>query len=208
MGLAERYCDGIRDELEFYAAWLPDTIMRLGDYGKVDDGVFQRAGNIRELGVAFPSILGEPGGDHEYQSDGTTVTNINAGTQGLVNAGMKFTFTSKHSTYFLASDCERSSMSDIPSVVQQIIQKFRERSFDLEDYHLVVNVLKANSFSLITSTNKNAEFLIEAKNTQVPNLDLKIPNFSFETRRVKNVGYKFIAKPGLTPLIGLVKLDD
>ena len=51
---AELYGRGIRDKLKnYFAAWLPNVKMRLGDFGTLDGDLFTRIGTLSDLGISF-----------------------------------------------------------------------------------------------------------------------------------------------------------
>ena len=72
--------------------------------------------------------------------------------------------------------------------------------------HLVNEVLTAESSTVIISLDKNAELVIEAKDNIIPNLDLKIPNVTFDIKKNSKMGHSTIAKQGLTPLFRSLKI--
>ncbi len=72
MGMANKYCDLINDNFggTYYPTWLPSVNMLLGDYGILDDDVFTKQGNIRDLGIHFQADLGSPIEDFEFKIAG------------------------------------------------------------------------------------------------------------------------------------------
>lgn len=73
----------------------------------------------------------------------------------------------------------------------------------MKKYYVVMEVLKAGSTTILISAEKNAEFEIEAKTEQVPNIDLRNPSIGITVRKATNMGFKLTASAGLTPIIGL-----
>lgn len=208
MGLAEAYCRDIREQLEYYATWLPSVHVRLGDYGILDDGIFTKQGNIREFAVKFKAELGNPISEPlEYKSEGTSVSDIGAGIGGLINVGLKFNFAKKFGIYFLAAECEQSLMLGQIEVLQRLTEVFKAKKIR-GDFFVATEVIKAGAFTLIASKGTNSEFVIEAKNNKLPNVDLTIPNFGFDTKKSSNVGFNIVAKSELTPLFQLKEIDN
>ena len=60
MGTPQKFNDIIHEHLHAHAAWLPITnTYRLGDYGLIADGVFNKIGNIKDdFGVMFEEGAG------------------------------------------------------------------------------------------------------------------------------------------------------
>jgi hypothetical protein len=205
MGMASNYCQLIHKNFgaNHYPTWLPSVNMLLGDYGILDDGIFTKQGNIRDYGINFQADLGVPIQDFEYKSKGTSSADINAGAGGFINVGLAFKFTKQFDTYFLAADCQQSVMLNQPAVINQVKQEFKKNG--MKNYYIVAEVLKAGATTILIASDKNAEFAVEAKASQVPKIDLKDPSISLSIKKATNMGFKLTAANGLTPLVALSK---
>src|SRR4051794_3696474 len=103
MRLAKQFNDVIEKQLNIFAAWLPvSNTFQLGDYGIMDDGVFAKMGNIRELGVDFRIGKGQDT-RVDFTSSSTKVFNFAAGAEvdvipeGAINAKVTFDFQDEKS---------------------------------------------------------------------------------------------------------------
>jgi len=206
MGLAEKYCKDTFENVNYHATWLPNVPMKLGDFGRFDDNIFHKFGNIRDFGVQFSAELGVGEVNQEWTSTGTSVTHFGIGLGGFINAGIQFTFGNKYGFYLLAANCQLSLMNDLASVQNTVTELFKEKGF--EDMHLVNEVLTAESSNVVIALEKNAEFAIEAKENAIPQLDLKIPNVAFNVKKNSKMGHTTIAKKGLTPLFRTLEIDS
>jgi hypothetical protein len=205
MSLAGKYCDLVRKNFKtYYATWLPVVSMKLGDYGIMDDNVFTKQGNIRDYNVSFSADLGGQVPDFEFTSTGTTSVNIAAGTSGFVNAGLKFTFASQFDAYFLAADCQMSTMQAQNEVLVTLAPIFKAKK--MKNYFIVTAVLNSKITTVLLSSDKNAEFSLEAKSPSIPQIDLKDPSVSADIKTASKMGIKIQPSPGLTPVIALAKV--
>jgi hypothetical protein len=203
MGLADRYCENIHNNIEpYYATWLPSLPIKLGDYGRMDGKIFIRQGNIKtDFGVEFSGETDTDAGDYEYKSQGANVIRLDAGAGGAVKAGLKFTFSSKYEVFFLAANCLADLMNNQISVIEQLQSVFGSKK--MKGYRIVTQTIKAGTSTVAVSSNKQSELVIEASSDEIKEIDLKNPKINFSVKTEKNIGFKVIAKDGLIPLLGL-----
>jgi len=202
-GMANKYCDLINDNFGgvYYPTWLPSVNMLLGDYGILDDDVFTKQGNIRDFGIKFKAELGSKFPDFEYKSQGVSSMDIGAGVGGFVNVGLQFKFAKKFDTFFIAAGCQQSLMLGQPVVMNKARTAFQQNG--MNNYYIVVELMKADATTILIASDKNAEFAVEAKSEVVPMIDLKNPSLALSQKKATNMGFKMAAAPGLTPLIAL-----
>ncbi len=204
MGLAGSYCKDTFKNIKYRATWLPNLPIKLGDFGRFDDNVFQKFGNIRDHGIQFTAELGVPTDNQEWQSAGANVSHFEIGMGGFINAGVQFTFGKKYDFYLLAANCQLSVMNSLAEVQATVKEMFRQKKF--KDMHFVTEVLTAESSNVVISLDKNAELAIEAKDNTLSKLDLKVPNAAFDIKKNSKIGHTTIASQGLTPLFQTVKV--
>jgi hypothetical protein len=202
-GMANKYCDLINDNFGgvYYPTWLPSVSMLLGDYGILDDDVFTKQGNIRDFGIKFKAELGSKFPDFEYKSQGVSSLDVSAGFEDFVNVGLKFKFTRKFDTFFVAAGCQQSLMLGQPMVMNKARAAFATNG--MKNYYIVVEVMKADATTILIASDKNAEYAVEAKSPDIPKIDLKNPSLAISQKKATNMGFKMAAAPGLTPLVAL-----
>ena len=197
-GIASWYADSINDELRYYPTWQPNVTIKLGDYGDIKDDLFQKLGNIRNLGVEFTAILGQTADDMEYTSNGTSILAINAGTQGFINAGLKYVSTKERGLHFSSKRCYLNQVEEVGDLLDKARAKFQELGKDID--YIVIEVLHAETTAVILSNKKNAEFSIEAALPTASFYDFHDISGSFSIKSNKNIGYKMVDGKALTPL--------
>jgi hypothetical protein len=72
------YIRGIHDKFNFYAAWPPTQLRKLGDVGRLVDGQFERVTTLARLGIKFEERVGPPGNDLSHTSGSSVAVHIKA----------------------------------------------------------------------------------------------------------------------------------
>lgn len=203
MGLADKYCENIHNNIKpYYATWLPSIPIKVGDYGRMDGKIFIRQGNIKtDFDINFTIEADQQADDNEYKSNGTNEVKVGAGVDGLVKAVLKINFTNASEVYFVAANCLADSMNNVPGVLEQLKPKFKEKN--MKNYRIVTQVIKAGVTTIAVSSNKNSELVIEASSSAVPTVDIKDPQANVGVKSEKTIGFKVVAKGGLNPLVQL-----
>ncbi len=212
MGLAEIYCNEIHDNLRpLYGNWHPGTPVGLGDYGELRNGVFVRLGNIRDLRVAF-SVRDDPTQDQiTFSSQGKTEVTLAAagavatGMPVTVKASIDIAFGSEKAVFFNASKCKYITITDLVALGKEIMRLFESDSWD-RSWSIVTQVVEAASTTVVVSGSSSASVRLEALG-DVPNINLADASVKLGVATSKNVGLTIAAQDGLSPLIGLSKIQ-
>jgi hypothetical protein len=165
MGTAARFNDILKNEINVFAAWLPVTnTFRLGDYGRMTDGVFTKVGNIQDdHGVIFNSA---PGGEIklDFTSKGTTMhrfkggAEVNAFPAEPIEAKLAIEFGSE-SAFLLKANLGINEMQSIQAVANKLA-KISEWS---NSYRVVSAVYSSKNCAIISSKASNAKIEISGK---------------------------------------------
>jgi hypothetical protein len=137
MGLAEEYNQALHRHANFYAAWFPVVApFRVGDYGLVRDGVFEKIGHLDEFGVSFQT---EPGSTAslDFMSEGTRAIAFAGGGEVPVaalatmdvEAKLTFSFERENSFVVKAGQIQMTRMSNIRQVADALAALRRQKRF-------------------------------------------------------------------------------
>jgi hypothetical protein len=204
----EQYARELHDELHFWVAWLPGTLVKPGDCGTVDNYVFNRRSSLESFGISLE--LGENGtaGNLTHQSKkGVSLTFQAAGEnqaipglpQGQVGAGIEF--SRENAIVFAARDCVEVEVADLDRLGRDLMQAHRERGFPAE-YVVVTTVVKAAAATVLVSRTKKASATLRAA-AAVPLgglADLAAANAGLALARSENLATQYVAESALTPL--------
>jgi len=133
--------------MNYHATWLPNLPMKLGDFGRFDDNIFHKFGNIRDFNFQFSAELGVSAANQELTSSGTR--SLWNRCQWLCKRGPSIYFGKKYGFYILAANCQVSLMNDLATVQANVVTLFKAKGF--KDMHLVNEVLAAESSTVVVS---------------------------------------------------------
>ena len=130
--LSRLYCTEIKEGLKYFAAWLPNSIFKLGDFGIFEGDCFTRLGNIADggdLNLRFTPGDKSPLADFTYTSKGVKTNTFDLSAdllgQGL-KAGLKIEFSSDNSCFLSLAQCTSQSIANLNAVAMDILS-LRER---------------------------------------------------------------------------------
>lgn len=209
MGLAAQFETIVERQLNVHAAWLPVTNpYRLGDYGLMSDGVFQKLGNIKDdFGVSTTEINGEEA-SLNFVSENTIVVDASTGAEITLNpeaelkANITFKFQNDKSFLVKAPVITVSVIENVNQVAQQLKKADGWRN----KYKVVFQVYVAEN-PLIISTNEGGTEVTVGGEGSAPkqfNVGKASANFSLKTTRA--LGLEITGKTGVVAL-GLFKLN-
>jgi hypothetical protein len=85
---ATTYVRGIHDKFDFYAAWPPNQLRRLGDIGRLAGGQFERLTSLADLKIAFAERVGPAGNDLSHTSGSSVTVQMKAKGETLPGASI------------------------------------------------------------------------------------------------------------------------
>lgn len=211
--IVEIYTGAVRANLKpLFANWEPGKPVELGDYGILSGDAFIHIGNIKDLGMPF-SVRDDASTDRKYfSSAGSTEIRLNAkGTanlSGLLNAKatLEIHFGSSKGVFFNAAECRFSMIQDKAGVGREIMRRYKSGDWD-RGWAVVTDLVRAGATTIAVSGADQASVVFEAKG-DVEKINLADASVGLNVAAQKNVGYVVDAQSGLTPLIGLSKIQS
>lgn len=208
MGTASRFNDILKEEINAYAAWLPvANIFRLGDYGRMNDGVFTRIGNIQEdHGVTFRSA---PGGGEvklDFTSKGTTINRFTAGAtvnafpDEPVEGKLTIEFGSENA-FLLKANLRITAMESIQMVANKLatIPEWKNA------YRVIFATYASTKCALISSKTSSAKIEISGKAAALKRFELGEVSADISSTNKSEIGLDIVGEGGVVAL-GLFKL--
>lgn len=213
VNLADFYTDRLHKHFKtLYAVWPPGKPVHLGEVGVLKDGIFVPKGSLQHYGIGFNVKADTQAAHYEFtSSDSTEVTTHIAGSGPaggpvLVNGGLEVNFSNEKSVFFNAAGCLHHVIEDQISLGEDIMKRYEERSWD-DALAVVTEVIAAGATTIVAAGGSDASVVFEAT-AKVPTIDLSDASLKFNVRRQKNVGLKVVSEQGLTPLIGISKVQS
>ncbi|MCW5966431.1 MAG: lipase family protein [Bryobacterales bacterium] len=211
MSLASSYCKQIKEQLRVHANFPLGSKRELGDYGVIQDHVFRRLGNIRQLGISFETQQSGAESAYQFESRGGVDVNLIAkgdlqpGGIPAVKAGLGIRFSRENAVFFAAAGCTSRSIDDVKSLQPQLIA-LRNQNLWESDYYVVIEVVHARNTTAVVSAGSDSEILLEAKSAEVPAIELGDASLDLGVKRSRNMALKVVTDGEQFPLMQLARL--
>ncbi len=202
--LAAEYCEQVHRHFKVvHATFLPNAKGMLGDFGALDDDVFVRLGNIRDLGLTFDVRVGTAKSNPDFSSAGSVEFIFTAGgTVAGVVASLEINFSSKHAVVFNAAECTLDEIENKVALGDAILELVKQKKWP-KGQVVVTSLVMAKSTTAIVSSSSSASITLEASSPDVANIDLTDANLKLVVKRQKDLALKLVTENDCTPLIGL-----
>ncbi len=208
MGIAKQFNKIIETHLKAHAAWLPITnTYRLGDYGLIAEGVFQKLGNIKDdFNVSFTTGNG-PNASLKFVSDRTTVVNASANAEAMVNpqigikAGVTYKFQEDKSFLIEAPVIRVSTIENVNQVANQLsaINAWKDK------YKVVWQRYEAQDAVVLSTIEGGTEVTVNGTANTPEHFNIGNVTAKVEVETNKALGLDIRGKTGVIAL-GLFKL--
>jgi hypothetical protein len=208
---AEKYCETLKDEFEnLYAAWPPNSSLKLGDYGTVSDSIFERKGNIDKMVSKWKVRQGK--GKATYSLTTAAGTKMRLLGKGEVTpagvpvakASAEISFSSGNSVFFNAAGCVVDEIEDQTQLGRELMSLFEMKQWEAE-WHVVTRLVSAASTTIAVSKSAGAGLKLEAKGDE-PQLDLADATLKLQATSRNSIENLIVTEGGLTPLMGLSRV--
>lgn len=209
MAIASDFEDIIHDHLKVHAAWLPVTNpYRLGDYGLISGGVFQKIGNIKDdFSLSFTESSGQDA-TLNFVSDSTLIVDASTGAQvnlnptGTIQANVTFKFQNEKSFLINAPVINVSIIENVNQVFNQLKQLGQWR----RKYAVVFQVYVAQNPLILSTLDGGTEVTIGGSGDALQQFNIGNATANFSLKTTKALGLEVTGKTGPIAL-GLFKLN-
>lgn len=208
MGLNTQYAKELHDQFGYLATWLPSSNLKLGDFGTIEDGIFQRAGNLKDLGIGFTTETHPDAGDVEYASADAVSQQfksagnapLTGGVGGNVDASVGISFKRANAVLLQASKCNSSMISNIAQVSDSVLSRYREGEWPT-DRVVITDLISADTLTVLISSGANAEIDLSVKgNIGSGAAKLASANASYTVNKSSSIGTRIVGQRGASPL--------
>jgi hypothetical protein len=209
MAIDQEYASQIRKEIGIFAAWLPNALIEIGQYGQLQGALFQPQRQLKGL-YAKPNPA-KATYDFTIHADRAINTDAKALVQAGVTSGnalLEVSFQKEAAVTFSAPDCEIKRVDDLRALGEKLIAMKEAGSFQKDDC-IVVEVVTAPKATIIASLKSGAEvkFEVGAKTPISAQVMANLDEAS-SLKISKGVGAKVIGEGPLTPLFRLAFLKS
>lgn len=213
----ELYVDGIKKRFRnYFAAWLPDEKLKLGDVGILNGNIFIRTSNILDSSLGFQFIEREdldPSPIDVVSESGVSMVVKAAGEVSrfmpnipAADAGVAIEFASQGAFILKSPAVYQPSIENIEKLKADVLDAYLHSRWD-KNWAVVVRLVKAPKATVIVSKSSRSkiEFTAQGDFTTGP-IDLGNLNLSFAMRAQSGDLFQMIGATNLTPLFQLARL--
>lgn len=207
----EKYLKEIKEELHLNANWVPTTSINLGDYGTMENNIFNRVGNITdEFKIPIETINGTKG-DYVHTSKNKVelLNKLSASASeestGKISVDYEMKFLTSAGFLFQALDSSQSEIKNLRQVGDAILKKYKQGKWE-SNYVVVTKYIQAPKTTIMIFKDENASVIISA-NGSTNNTDLLHSNVEFGFKCENDMAFKFISEEDIKPLIGLHRIN-
>ena len=211
MALGPEYCNQIHEELRLHANFPPNRPIALGDYGLLKDGIFERLGNIGQLGIGFKPIQGMGQSTFQYKSKGnvdfslTAKGDIQPSGVPAARAGIDLKFASENGIFFVASGCRATAIDNLRAVEAALIQLLDQGQWET-GFYVVTEINQAARTTAIASADRSCEVKLEADSPALDAISLGDASLALHVKRSRNTSLEIVTESEQVPLMRLARL--
>ena len=213
---ADLYIEGIRKKLKnYYAAWLPNEKLRLGDVGVLRGKLFTRVTSLADLGITFAErpdadptpidYVSESGVSMYFKGAGEVNTNLPNVPEGKAGVGVEF---SREGAFVLkAPESYEPSIENIAQLEGQLIEAYKAGRWK-SDWAVIVRLVQTPLATIMVSNSSQSKIEFSAEGSLPPGapVDLGSAGIEFGVKVQKGDVIKFVGAKNLTPLFQLAKV--
>jgi len=204
--LVGRYSKELRGKFGLWPTWLPDAPLVVGDFGRVEKGVFLREGHIGDLGVGLQTAEPQAHSDQLFASRGVRHVLLDGGmseaTAGTARA--RIDFGRGFGVFVALRKCREERAADMITLANQMA-RCKEDGRWTDRHCLVTSVMKAQS-ALIAIDSDGGGSLELTANAPASDL-LTLLGGEAKIASESSVGYRSLVSAGCTPLLRLSRLS-
>ncbi len=213
---AEIYVEGIKRKLRnYYAAWLPNEPLKLGDVGVLDGAFFDRVTTVADMGISFEerpdpkpssiSYVSESGVEFFIKAAGEVSANLPNVPKG--KAGLAYEFAREGAFVVKAEESYTPTIENIAKLEDDILEAYRDGKWK-SNWAVIVKIVQAPtaSFLISNSSNTKVEFSVEGDTTAGP-IDLGNGKLNFGLRSQRGDVIQIVRATEVTPYFQLARME-
>lgn len=209
MALHDQYTSEILEELNYNAAWLPTVQLKPGDVCDLHGNEIRVVSHLDEFKISFELEDRPVATDIEYASAGAVSIQVKLKGEppptgsllDVSDAGISLLFGRSQAVVLRMAKCASKRLKSLQQVGTQVLAQHNAGTWP-EGYVVVTETVSAGGSTIIISNGENAGMDLTAKaGVGEGALTLASIDAKFHVKRESKIGAKFVAVPGLTPLV-------
>lgn len=212
---AELYVNGIKRKLNnYYAAWLPNEKLKLGDIGVLQGNFFRRITKLEDLGIAFEERPDADSTPIDYVSENGVDILVKA--SGEINtqipnipeakAGIAVEFSQQGAFIIQAAESYEPTIENIAALERNIINLYIEGKW-FSNWAVIVKIVQTPYASIIVSNSSTSKVELSTEgDANIGTFSLGDAKIKFTLRRQNGDVLKAIGAKNLTPFFQLARI--
>jgi len=209
MAIHDQYTNEILEQLNYTATWLPTVQLVPGDVCDLRGREIQVVSHLNEFEIPFELEDRPVETDINYASAGGVSIHFKASgepppTGSLLevsDAGISLSFNRSQAVVLRMAKCASKRLKSLQKVGEQVLARHNAGTWP-DSYVVVTEIVSAGASTIIISSGESAGLDLKAKGgVGTGPLTLASLDAGLEVKRESKIGAKFVAVPGLTPLV-------
>lgn len=209
MAIYDQYTKEILEQLNYNATWLPTVQLTPGDVCDLRGNEIRLVAHLTEFDIPSESENLPVKTDFEYASAGGVSIQFKASgdpppTGSLLEvseAGIALSFSKSSAVLLRMAKCTSKRLKSLQKIGDQVLALHNADKWP-DGYVVVSEIVSAGASTIIISSGEDAGIDLSAKaGAGVGPLTLASLDAGLQVKRESKIGAKFVAVPGLTPLV-------
>ncbi len=208
------YLAHMHNKTKYRATWDPTKRFKIGDIGKLKQGVLNIYTSLDKEGIPIEMSKGSRGAAMDYTShESVTIkTKLNGAIPALgsafttSDAGFSFDFKGDNSIIFQTSNHQLCQLINLAEIEHAVLEKYNLGNWD-KDWVIITELVQADAATIIISNSSNGTLELKVNaNIGTDNLMLTDATLGLSVLREKGSTLKYIAQNEITPLYRVMGL--
>lgn len=203
--VAAAYSRHLRKNFRMWPAWLPTDVVRVGDFGRVEKGVFVHLGHLDETPKTPIARGSAASGDHLFASSGVRQVSLPAVAGSADVFGTRIEFGRKFGVYMALRQCSEQRLADPLDAAVRLASLQKSGKWQ-NDYCLVTGVLSAESALVAIGGELGGSIELSALATGTDIFTCLEAGLRVSDEQ--SIAYRAVMASGCTPLFRLSRLGN
>lgn len=206
------YVKTIKEKLSnYYAAWLPNEKLKLGDVGPLNSAFFYRTTSLGDLGINFNEVPDDSStpfsmlSGKEAEIDMKLKGETNEEILPVAKAGVKLNFKKMGGFIFEAAETYEPTIGNIEKLKNDILNAYKSKKWN-KDWAVIAKIMRAPCATCIISNSSNSEIVFETNVNISDPTELGKVGVDLSWKKQTGDLIKIVGAQNVTPFFQLLKL--
>lgn len=209
MAPGDLYVKGIHERFGYFATWLPNVRIELGDVGVLRGKQFERITSLAAIGIPFRIRTGNHSIAFSHSSK--AVVQVHSATAGELsvatvepNARVSIDFRQEGAFLFQATGCTVAEIENKEQVGRAILVRARTGAWE-DEWAVVVTLVRADCATIMVANSSDAHVELAAS-LSIKEDNLADPTIALSARVQRGDVTRVVAEEGLVPLFKISRV--